>query len=443
MPTISPAASSASPRTGDVAGGAMVPGLIVHDDLDIRLKVGDLLRKAGTQRRFDSTSLTAFHALAVDDVRDYAALFFVLEFGDASAGADSLLALSRLRDQIPRLPIFVIARSGDERCAVRALKAGATDYWPIHSVALPELASALREVDAASRPKPKRAPPPAASRTAESSLKAIAPVPGYRLVKTLYESDARAVYLAEHRDSVELVALKMQRLADVSSDDRKRFLRECKLLSQLNNRTIANVIDFGTTEEVCYLALEYFPCGSLRDRLRNPLSETEAVNYGSQICEALRVMHSANIVHRDLKPSNLMLTQDNRLVMIDFGLARSSSLAFEITLPDTSLGSPYYVAPEQIDGQQPDARTDLYSFGVVMYEMLTGTLPFRGKSVADIVQAHRSTPVPRLPGSRQHYQILIDRLLAKTPANRFASAQEALANLRASAEKSASRSIAQ
>jgi serine/threonine-protein kinase PpkA len=263
------------------------------------------------------------------------------------------------------------------------------------------------------------------------------------LVKTLYESEARAVYLAEHRDSTELVALKMQRLADVSSDERKRFLRECKLLSQLNNRTIANVIDFGTTEEVCYLALEYFPCGSLRDRLRNPLSEAEAVNYGSQICEALRVMHSANIVHRDLKPSNLMLTKDNQLVMIDFGLARSSTLAFEITLPDTSLGSPYYVAPEQIDGQQPDARTDLYSFGVVMYEMLTGTLPFRGKSVADIVQAHRSTPVPRLPGSRQHYQILIDRLLAKTPANRFASAQEALANLRASAEKSASRSIAQ
>jgi DNA-binding NarL/FixJ family response regulator len=437
-------ASTASPRTGDGAGSAMAPGLIVHNDLDIRLKVGDLLRKAGTQRRFDSTSLTAFQALAVDEVREYAALFFVLEFGDASAGADSLLALSRLRDQIPRLPIFVIARSGDERCAVRALKAGATDYWPIHSVALPELAGALREVDAASRPKPpKRAPPQAASRTAESSLKPIAPVPGYRLVKTLYESEARAVYLAEHRDSVELVALKMQRLADVSSDDRKRFLRECKLLSQLNNRTIANVIDFGTTEEVCYLALEYFPCGSLRDRLRNPLSETEAVNYGSQICEALRVMHSANIVHRDLKPSNLMLTQDNRLVMIDFGLARSSSLAFEITLPDTSLGSPYYVAPEQIDGQQPDARTDLYSFGVVMYEMLTGTLPFRGKSVADIVQAHRSTPVPRLPGSRQHYQILIDRLLAKTPANRFASAQEALANLRASAEKSASRSIAQ
>jgi serine/threonine protein kinase len=154
-------------------------------------------------------------------------------------------------------------------------------------------------------------------------------------------------------------------------------------------------------------------------------------------------MHSANIVHRDLKPSNLMLTKDNHLVMIDFGLARSSTLAFEITMPDTSLGSPYYVAPEQIDGQQPDARTDLYSFGVVLYEMLTGTLPFRGKSVADIVQAHRSTPVPRLPGSRQHYQILIDRLLAKTPANRFASAQEALANLRASAEKSASRSIAQ
>ncbi|HWJ36890.1 MAG TPA: protein kinase [Steroidobacteraceae bacterium] len=435
------AAKIASARATDRDNPGLAPGLIVHDDMDLRLKVADLLRKAGTQRRFDSATLTAFHALGVEDMRRYAALFFVLEFADASAGSDSLLTLSRLRGQLPRLPIFVIARSGDERCAVRALKSGATDYWPIHSISLPEIAHAMREVDAASRPVP--ASPTAAPKNTASSVKSIAPVPGYRLVKTLYESESRAVYLAEHRESPDLVALKMQRLSGVSSDDCKRFLRECKLLSQLNNRTIANVIDFGATDEVCYLALEYFPCGSLRDRLRNPISEAEAVSYGSQICEALRVMHTANIVHRDLKPSNLMLTQDNRLVMIDFGLARSSGAEFEITRPDTSLGSPYYVAPEQIEGQQPDARSDLYSLGIVLYEMLVGTVPFRGKSVADIVQAHLAAPVPRLPPSRRQYQDLIDRLLAKVPADRFASAKEALANLRSSADTSAFRSNAQ
>ncbi|MDB6082315.1 MAG: hypothetical protein JWN43_196 [Gammaproteobacteria bacterium] len=432
MPNLKRAASTVPPRVSDGDAESSAPGLIVHDDLDLRLKIADLLRKAGTQRRFDSATLAAFHALSIEEMRRYAALFFVLEFADASAGSDSLLALSRLRGQLPRLPIFVIARSGDERCAVRALKSGATDYWPIHSIALPEIAVALRGVDSANRLAPG---PAAASRSSDSYVKSIAPVPGYRLVKTLYESEARAVYLAEHRESPELVALKMQRLAGVSSDDCKRFLRECKLLSQLNNRAIANVIDFGTTDEVCYLALEYFPCGSLRDRLRNPLSEAEAVNYGTQICEALRVMHAANIVHRDLKPSNLMLTLDNRLVMIDFGLARSSAVEFEITRPDTSLGSPYYVAPEQIEGKQPDARSDLYSLGVVLYEMLAGTVPFRGKSVADIVQAHLSAPIPRLPASRRQYQNLIDHLLAKEPANRFASVQEALANLRGSAEK--------
>lgn len=442
MPTVTNAASKASHRANDAESAVLAPGLIVHDDLDLRLKVADLLRKAGTQRRFDSATLAAFHAITVEEMRRYAALFFVLEFADTTGGADSLLSLSRLRGQIPRFPIFVIARSGDERCAVRSLKSGATDYWPIHSISLPEIALALRELDAAtSRPAPSL--PTSGSRSSESYVKSIAPVSGYRLVKTLYESDARAVYLAEHRESPDLVALKMQRLAGVSTDDCKRFLRECKLLSQLNNRAIANVIDFGTTDEVCYLALEYFPCGSLRDRMRNPLSEAEAVNYGTQICEALRVMHAASIVHRDLKPSNLMLTQDNRLVMIDFGLARSSVVEFEITRPDTSLGSPYYVAPEQIEGQQPDARSDLYSLGVVLYEMLIGTVPFRGKSVADIVQAHLSAPVPRLPASRRQYQNLIDRLLAKAPANRFASAQEALVNLRASAEQFASRSTAQ
>ena len=92
----------------------------------------------------------------------------------------------------------------------------------------------------------------------------------------------------------------------------QRFVRECEILSTLNHRSIADVLDFGITDDYLYLALEYFPCGSLRDRLKNPVSEADAVNYARQIGEALQVLHAAHVVHRDLKPSNLMLTDDNR-----------------------------------------------------------------------------------------------------------------------------------
>lgn len=431
MPTANTAIATLPARaSGDAVAGPM-HGLIVHDDLDLRLKVADLLRKAGARRHFDSATRGAFQALPAEQLRRYSALFFVLEFNDHTAASDALLAISRVHDQMPRLPVFVIARGGDERSAVRSLKSGATDYWPIHSISLTELGGAMRLLEAADG---------ISNGTQSAALKPIAELPGYRLVKVLTESNSRAVYLAEHCDSPELVALKTQRIADVSSSEVKRFLRECELLAALNNRAIANVIDFGATPQFCYLAMEYFPCGSLRDRLRNPLTEAEALNYAVQICEALRIVHAADVVHRDLKPSNLMLTHDNRLVMIDFGLARSRAAALEITHPDLSLGSPYYVAPEQIAGQEPDVRSDLYSFGIVMYEMLTGAVPFRSNNLADIMQAHRSAPVPRLAASRQQYQILLDRLLAKDPVNRFASAPEVQSALRSLIENSAIRS---
>jgi tRNA A-37 threonylcarbamoyl transferase component Bud32/FixJ family two-component response regulator len=428
-------ATSAEPRR---SAGA-TPGLIVHDDLELRLKVADLLRRAGASQRFDSATRSAFEAIPIGDLQRYAALFLVLEFA-GDAGSDPLLTLSRLHDQAPRLPVFVIARGGNERHAVRAIKAGAADYWPIHAVDIQEVTSALRAVDALKSEATIERQAEATKPDASSSSGTWG-VPGYRIIKRLSESHLSAVYLAEHCDSPMLVAVKLQRIADVSQEHRQRFLRECDLLSKLNHRAIADVIDFGVTDEFCFLALEYFPCGSLRDRLRNPVSEAEAVNYAVQIGESLHVVHLASIVHRDLKPSNFMLTEDNRLVLIDFGLARSSIASLAITRSNMSVGSPYYVSPEQVDGQEPDVRCDLYSYGAVIYEMLTGNVPFRGKTIMEIIEQHRTAPIPKLPSALKKYQPLIDRLLAKNPAERYASAQEVIVNLRALAPAPVSRRV--
>jgi serine/threonine-protein kinase PpkA len=160
--------------------------------------------------------------------------------------------------------------------------------------------------------------------------------------------------------------------------------------------------------------------------MRNPVSEADAINYTVQIGQALEIVHAAHVVHCDLKPSNIMLTNDNRIVLIDFGSARSQLLATDLSRSDISTGTPYYVCPEQIMGREPDGRGDLYSLGVILFEMLAGAPPFAGKTLSDIFAAHRLADVPPLPAHRSRYQSAVNRLLAKDPAHRYTSAGEFL-----------------
>jgi CheY-like chemotaxis protein len=389
--------------------------LVVHDDLELRLKLADLVRRAAVKLDADTVSGSGLDGLSIDQLSGYVAVLLIVEFMPRGA-CDPLAAVARLRARAPRLPIFIFARHGDERWAARAIKAGAVDYWPIHAVDPAEFAAALQPLQnplrsGADRPK-----------TGDQTLPEVA---GYRILKKIAHSSAATVYLARNDDLAQPVALKVQTIkgqASVSEEDRQRFARECEILSSLNHRLIADVIDFGITPEYLFLALEYFPCGSMRERLKNPVSEVDALYYVRQIGEALQVVHAAGVVHRDLKPSNLMLTGDNRVVLIDFGSARAQLLAHDLSRSDLMTGTPYYVCPEQIDGNKTDQRGDLYSLGVIFYEMLAGVLPFRGKSLAEIFAGHRSAAVPPLPATLTRYQSMINRLLEKNPADRFPSA---------------------
>src|SRR5258707_2720576 len=401
--------------------------LVVHDDLELRLRLGALVRRAIPTLDADCISSASFEALAPERIAAYLALFLIVEFNVRDSAVDPLARLARSRERAPRLPIFVFARGGDERNAARTIKLGANDYWPIHSVKIGELGEVLKPLTEAARssgaavaaaPDPRRQPQ----------------IAGYRLVKTIAESAVSAVYLARNDDLAQPVALKVQALkgrGEVTEADRQRFVRECQILSALNHRSIADVLDYGITDEYSYLALEYFPCGSLRDRLKNPVSEADAVNYARQIGDALQVLHSANVVHLDLKPSNLMLTDDNRLILIDFGSASMRLAASDLSRSDLCTGTPYYVCPEQIDNRDPDGRGDLYSLGIVLYEMLVGALPFVGNNLTEIFAAHRTAPAPRLPQRVLRYQPIIDRLLAKEPADRYPSAALFLEDLSA------------
>ena len=394
--------------------------LVVHDDLELRLRLASLARRAIPTLDSDCINGTSFDALTPERMATYVALLLIVEFNLRDNAADPLVRLARARSQAPRLPIFVFARGGDERNAARTIKLGANDYWPIHAVKIGELGAVLQPL-VESDP----AGDPSTTTTGVADPWRQPNIAGYRLVKTIAESPTAAVYLAHNHELAQPVALKVQALKgrfEVTEADRQRFVRECQILSALNHRSIADVLDFGITDDYLYLALEYFPCGSLRDRLKNPVSEADAVNYARQIGEALQVLHAAHVVHRDLKPSNLMLTNDNRVILIDFGSARMQLAASDLSRSDLCTGTPYYMCPEQIDNRDPDGRGDLYSLGIVLYEMLVGTLPYVGNTLAEILAGHRSAPVPRLPQRVLRYQPIIDRLLAKEPADRYPSA---------------------
>jgi DNA-binding NarL/FixJ family response regulator len=403
--------------------------LVVHDDLELRLRLAGLVRRAVPSLEADSLSISGLENLSGEQLRSYRAVLLIIEFMK-QGGSDPLAAVSMLQTRAPLVPVLVFARHGDERSAARAMRAGAVDYWPIHSVDVTELAASLQTILGTSGAPDADAQGPSkppASATGDST--AYPDVAGYRLLKKIAHSSSATVYLARNSDLAQMVALKVQTIRDlpgVSLESRQRFARECEILSSLNHRSIADVIDFGITPDYLYLALEYFPCGSMRERLKNPVSESDALNYARQIGGALQVVHTAGIIHRDLKPSNIMLTTDNRVVLIDFGSARAQLVSNDLSRSDLMTGTPYYVCPEQINGKDPDQRGDLYSLGVIFYEMLAGRLPFIGNTLSEIFDGHRDGVVPPLPAARARFEPLIRQLLAKNPDERFPTAQRFL-----------------
>jgi ActR/RegA family two-component response regulator len=256
-------------------------------------------------------------------------------------------------------------------------------------------------------------------------------IPGYTILQRIGESEAAAVYLAISEDAGRNVALKISKRkhSGDANDTGQRsimFQREFEAIAALDHPSIIDLFDYGIHEGVEYLAMEYFPCGDLKARLQNPLTADEAIAFLREIARSLKIVHEAGIIHRDLKPPNVMLRDDGSVVLIDFGLARSLLTGDSSTRTGILRGSPYYMSPEQAQGEQLDARTDLYSLGVILYEMLAGKKPYLGASAIDVLQQHVMAPVPELPVHHLGYQPLLERLMSKSHEQRIASCDELL-----------------
>jgi len=258
-------------------------------------------------------------------------------------------------------------------------------------------------------------------------------IPGYTILQKIGESEAAAVYLAIAEDLGHNVALKICKRKHTGGGDPNdsgqrqiMFQREFEAIAALDHSSIIDLFDYGIHEGIEYLAMEYFPCGDLKARLQNPLTADEAIAFLKEIARSLKVVHDAGIIHRDLKPPNVMLRDDGSVVLIDFGLARSLLGGDGSTRTGVLRGSPYYMSPEQAQGEALDARTDLYSLGVILYEMLAGKKPYLGASAIDVLQQHVMAPVPELPVHHLGYQPLLERLMSKSREQRIISCDELL-----------------
>ena len=216
-----------------------------------------------------------------------------------------------------------------------------------------------------------------------------------------------------------------------------RFESEYRIIASMKSVRIVRIFDFGIEADFAFIAMEFFPAGDLKIRMRKPVAPAEALTYGIQIFEALSIVHAAGVLHRDLKPANVMLRKDDSVALIDFGISKrqAKSDSDTETGPGAVLGTPFYASPEQLSGESTDARSDLYSAGVILFELLTGDKPFVGDSAVAICHLHLLAPIPRLPSRLAMFQTVVDELMAKKPDDRIATAELAQASLRAVARE--------
>jgi len=252
-------------------------------------------------------------------------------------------------------------------------------------------------------------------------------VEDYRLLRKIGEGGIASIFLAQPIGGGPTQVLKVLRLEGPDGDmGLQRFLQEYALLAQIEHPNVARFFRQGFSVGNAYIAMEYFPQGDLRTRMRRPLDPGVALYYLRQIAAGLEAIHRAGIVHRDLKPDNVMVRQDGIVAITDFGIAKQVAMLITDTGAGEVVGTPYYLSPEQALGRRVDARADLYSLGVMLFEMLTGTKPYHAQSAEELLRLHVEADVPALPPQFKRLQPVLDRLMAKDPDQRYASATELL-----------------
>jgi len=245
-------------------------------------------------------------------------------------------------------------------------------------------------------------------------------IPGYHIKELLGSGAMGQVYLATQKALERAVAIKVIMPAYSSEEEfRLRFLKEGKIIAKLRHPHIVTIHDIGERQGYYYMVMEYVDGGTLKERIQEGLSTEQAIALFRQIAGALGYAHRQGFIHRDIKPANILFHDQDTAVLSDFGIAKDFEDSAQLTATGLAIGTLMYMSPEQTRGQPLDTRSDLYSLGLVLYEMLTGHRPDRSQGGF----------IEPLPAELSRFQSILDRLLARDPNDRFATAEQCIAAL--------------
>ncbi len=244
-------------------------------------------------------------------------------------------------------------------------------------------------------------------------------IPGYRIEREIGRGGIATVYLAVQESLDREVALKVMSPVLVAEPNfTERFIGEGRMVAQLNHPSIVTIFDIAAENYHTYMAMEYLSGGNLREKLRQAMPENNILSIVRQIANALACAHDSGIVHRDVKPENIMFRDNDVPVLTDFGIAKTIGSDERLTRTGIIVGTPRYISPEQAEGHGTDVRSDLYSLGVILFEMLAGRPPFGTSDSIALLYAHVNDPIPDLPEEHRHLQPLVNATMAKDPDQR-------------------------
>jgi serine/threonine protein kinase len=255
-------------------------------------------------------------------------------------------------------------------------------------------------------------------------------IPGYSILNTLGEGGMAAVYLAIQEKLGRKVAIKVLEPSLLKyAEAAARFDREAKTAAGLSHSNIIQIFDYGKSGKYPYIVMEYLPA-SLKDLMKQNfecrIDPVQSLDIVEKIMRALDYAHLRGIYHRDIKPDNIMFREDSTPVLVDFGIVGVYASTLDLTKTGKTMGTVYYMSPEQCKAQPVDGRSDVYSLGVVLFEMLSGQKPYDGESPVSIAFQHVKETIPALPQELSHYQPLIDKMMAKEREKRLSSRPEFL-----------------
>jgi eukaryotic-like serine/threonine-protein kinase len=396
--------------------------LLIDDDEDLRNLVSRYIRGHWPDAQIDGYDpLERDMPSAAFPLRPYdvIVLDYMLGRGD---GLEWLKVLKQ-RDDCPK--VLFLTGAGNEIIAVRAIKAGADDYQRKQELTREKLIASIRELTASTVER--TVSPDLAARLEGHNLGAKVRIPGIKVLHMIGEGGTARVYLASREDDDEPLVVKILRQEIVlNRKAMERFMEEYTMVERIQSRHVARILGHGKHENNIYLVMEFFEGGDLGKRLgAKAMPPGEALQLFRELMFALGDIHEKGILHRDLKPQNLMFRRDGTLAIVDFGIAKNIAAA-DRTGAGEVLGTPRYMSPEQVQARALDLRTDIYSAGVLLYQMLTGKHLFDGDTAMEVAMHHLNTVPPQLPRDLARYQSLLDKLVEKDREARFRNADEVI-----------------